>query len=395
MKHWNKALLAATGTCALLLAACGGGGGSSPAPTTPTTLSISSTPTLPAPVITTQPQDQSVQEGASASFTILASGGELAYQWQRNGSAIGGATAASYSETAQSANNGAKYKVVVSNVGGSVTSTEASLTVTPSPARTAVGSATGPTASAAIGAAGGSVVSLDGRATVTVAADTFASTVTVTVQPVQSKAPGGLSTAYSVSWPAGVIAAKPVSVKLALLPDCRMGTAASLVGAAEQRLVNASEGDWYRLRPSVPPPSATRGDCTTSPVPVVGEIEVAISEPRVLGLYAALALKALTADVAAGAAATITVAGLCADPLPATSAQASAPLPVCSAAALPTSSARTASVGTLANGTTAETLGYTAPPTVAGLTPAELTVTYAGVGAARNVTVKTAVTVAP
>src|SRR5205823_8394553 len=55
----------------------------------------------------------------------------LSYQWQKNGSAISGATAAIYTTPpTTSADNGAQFKVMVSNARGSVTSNAATLTVT-------------------------------------------------------------------------------------------------------------------------------------------------------------------------------------------------------------------------------------------------------------------------
>jgi Immunoglobulin I-set domain/Carboxypeptidase regulatory-like domain len=67
-----------------------------------------------------------------ATFTVVASGtSPLQYQWRRNGVAISGATAASYTtSTLALADNGASFDVVVSNSAGSVTSAAAVLTVT-------------------------------------------------------------------------------------------------------------------------------------------------------------------------------------------------------------------------------------------------------------------------
>jgi hypothetical protein len=85
-----------------------------------------------APSITQQPANATVAEGATATFTVVASGtAPLSYQWYKNGAAVSGATAASYTTPAASAaDNGAKFKVTVSNSVGSVTSNEATLTVT-------------------------------------------------------------------------------------------------------------------------------------------------------------------------------------------------------------------------------------------------------------------------
>jgi hypothetical protein len=85
-----------------------------------------------APSITTQPANQSVQAGQSATFSVVATGtAPLSYQWRRNGAAIAGATSATYHTPAtSSADNGAVYSVVVSNAAGSLTSGNATLTVT-------------------------------------------------------------------------------------------------------------------------------------------------------------------------------------------------------------------------------------------------------------------------
>src|SRR5207244_3015608 len=87
---------------------------------------------LVAPTITTQPASQTVTAGQTATFTVTATGtAPLSYQWQKNGTAIGAATTASYTTPATTASdNGDQFTVVVSNAVGSVTSTAASLTVT-------------------------------------------------------------------------------------------------------------------------------------------------------------------------------------------------------------------------------------------------------------------------
>src|ERR671925_452020 len=70
-----------------------------------------------APTITTQPANQTVTVGQTATFTVVATGtAPLSYQWQKNGTAISGATSASYTTpTTMSADNGAKFVVVMSN----------------------------------------------------------------------------------------------------------------------------------------------------------------------------------------------------------------------------------------------------------------------------------------
>ena len=104
-----------------------------------------------APTITQQPQNQTATQGQSATFSVTASGtAPLAYQWQRNNGTggafvnISGATSRTFTlSNAQPADNGAQFRVVVSNSGGPATSSAATLTVTtnqtPSPTITITG----------------------------------------------------------------------------------------------------------------------------------------------------------------------------------------------------------------------------------------------------------------
>jgi|HubBroStandDraft_6_1064221.scaffolds.fasta_scaffold19405_1 hypothetical protein len=82
--------------------------------------------------ITTQPGNQSVVVGKTATFAVVATGtGTLAYQWKKGGTAISGATAASYTTPATTnSDNGAQFTVVVTDSNGNVTSNSATLTVT-------------------------------------------------------------------------------------------------------------------------------------------------------------------------------------------------------------------------------------------------------------------------
>ena len=84
-----------------------------------------------APAITTQPTSQTVTAGHTASFSVVASGtAPLAYQWKKNGVAISGATASSYTTPATTtADSGTSFTVTVSNSAGSATSVAATLTV--------------------------------------------------------------------------------------------------------------------------------------------------------------------------------------------------------------------------------------------------------------------------
>ena len=88
--------------------------------------------TVAAPAITTQPAARTVAVGQTATFSVVASGsGTLSYQWSKNGAAIAGATAASYTTPpVTAADNGAQFRVAVSNAGGTTVSNAAALTVT-------------------------------------------------------------------------------------------------------------------------------------------------------------------------------------------------------------------------------------------------------------------------
>lgn len=97
-----------------------------------------------AAAITVQPSSQSVTAPAAASLSVTATGTSLAYQWQRCADAnaicatwtnLAGATAASYTiVTTDVAMNGQRFRAVVSNSLGSVSSAVATLNVAATPA---------------------------------------------------------------------------------------------------------------------------------------------------------------------------------------------------------------------------------------------------------------------
>ncbi|MFL6699147.1 MAG: DUF3500 domain-containing protein [Vitreoscilla sp.] len=127
--------------CASLsvLSACGGGGStSSDASTTSSSASVRSATVLAArgtytsaPVIGTQPASVSVAAGGSASFSVVAYGAAtLSYQWRKDGTAISGATSATYGISSVTTADAGAYDVVVTNSKGSATSSVAALTVT-------------------------------------------------------------------------------------------------------------------------------------------------------------------------------------------------------------------------------------------------------------------------
>jgi glucose/arabinose dehydrogenase len=93
------------------------------------------------PAILTNPVDQTVIEGQTATFSVVASGDAiLSYQWQRDGLDVGGATNPSYTTpTTTLADTGATFRCVVTNSVTSVTSASATLTVNVNQAPTANG----------------------------------------------------------------------------------------------------------------------------------------------------------------------------------------------------------------------------------------------------------------
>jgi hypothetical protein len=101
----------------MLLASCGGGA-DSPMKAT-------------APAIMTQPSNQTVAAGQTATFSVVATGtAPLSYQWQKGTSNIAGATSTSYiTPTTGLSDSGSTFRVVVSNSAGNATSNAAMLTV--------------------------------------------------------------------------------------------------------------------------------------------------------------------------------------------------------------------------------------------------------------------------
>ena len=93
--------------------------------------------TVPPPVITTQPTSQTVAVGSSVTFSVFGSGTPpFFFQWQKdttnlvNGGNISGATNNSLTITNVQTSNSGSYPLIVTNYGGSVTSSNAILTVT-------------------------------------------------------------------------------------------------------------------------------------------------------------------------------------------------------------------------------------------------------------------------
>jgi len=88
-----------------------------------------------APSIITQPQDQTVSVGDSATFTVEAGGSEpLSYQWYYNtNTLVDGATDSTLTLTNVQPGEAGVYSVVVSNLAGTITSSNATLNVNTNP----------------------------------------------------------------------------------------------------------------------------------------------------------------------------------------------------------------------------------------------------------------------
>src|ERR1019366_710938 len=97
----------------------------------PAMLTVSAAVLAPAPAITAQPVGQTVTVGNTASFSVVATGtAPLNYQWQKNGTAIAGATASGYTTPATaSADDDATFTVTITDSDGAITSHAAMLTV--------------------------------------------------------------------------------------------------------------------------------------------------------------------------------------------------------------------------------------------------------------------------
>lgn len=105
------------------------------------------------PTITRQPVALTVNQGQTATFSVEASGNYLSYRWRFGDNWLPGATNATLVLNNVTAANAGKYKVEVSNLGGTVVSTEVIFTVispptiTEQPASQNVGAGSNPSLS--------------------------------------------------------------------------------------------------------------------------------------------------------------------------------------------------------------------------------------------------------
>ncbi|MCX6140375.1 MAG: SBBP repeat-containing protein [Candidatus Kapabacteria bacterium] len=107
--------------------ACVVAGACSPSVTSQTvTLAIAQAMT-----ISTQPMSQTIEQNKQLKLTVVASGGDLTYQWSKDGSPITGATSAEYVVSSAALTDAGKYSCDVAGGCGHVISNEVTVVVTP------------------------------------------------------------------------------------------------------------------------------------------------------------------------------------------------------------------------------------------------------------------------
>lgn len=122
-------------------------------------VSVTTTITISAPVINTQPQSQHICTSSGLLLSVIASYA-TSYQWKFNGTAIPGATSSTYSVASASSANVGNYSVTVTNGVSSVTSNVATIALGSSITSNPASSSLHPTQVAAFSVAGQGVGSL-------------------------------------------------------------------------------------------------------------------------------------------------------------------------------------------------------------------------------------------
>jgi Immunoglobulin I-set domain len=97
------------------------------------TINLNTSTETTTPSFTIQPANQTVTVGQTATFSVAVAGtAPFTYQWQKNNANISGATSASYTTPATVlGDNGATFRVIVTNPVTNITSNSATLTVNP------------------------------------------------------------------------------------------------------------------------------------------------------------------------------------------------------------------------------------------------------------------------
>src|SRR5437867_2190459 len=244
------------------------------------TVSVLLNTTVKGPTITAQPISQTVTAGQPATFSVTASGtAPLSYQWQKGVTPISGATGASYiTPPTTGGDNGALFRVVVSNAAGSVTSTAATLTVvlptlsslSLSPSTVTGGSAsTGIVTVSAPAPKGGVAGSLSSNtpgvarcpSSVTVLSGARTATFTLSTNPVGTSTLVTISASYgTVTLTANLTVAASsgdVTAPILSLPGNMVVTATSLLGAIVTFNVSATDNVDPSPRVRCTPPSGS------------------------------------------------------------------------------------------------------------------------------------------
>ena len=188
-----------------------------------------------APTITDQPKDRVAFVGQQAKFDFGVSGKPpLTFQWLRNGTAIAGATNATYvTDPVTAADDGVKFSVKVTNAQGTSTSNEATLTVKPGPTITAQPTAVsvnaGASASFSVTATGEQLQYQWLRDDQPIAG---ANAATYTITATTAADDGALITALVVN-PGGVVASQSVTLTVTSNPSITLQPVSQTVVAGD------------------------------------------------------------------------------------------------------------------------------------------------------------------
>lgn len=270
--HFSTRAVAIATSLTLSLAGCGS----------------SSSETQTGPAIITQPAWATIVEGSNSVLSVIASGSGLTYQWYQDGTAIAGATSAIYTATAAGS-----YYVVVTADDGSVTSTNAVVTLTSAPVITAQPSSatilTGTSQALAVTAEGSDLayqwykdgIAIDGATGPEYAASAAGSyTVTVT-----STAGSATSAAAVIAVSADVTA--PVITTQPLAKTVNAGTGAAFSVAANGVSVAYQ---WYRNGTPIPGATGRTYTITTASASSVGTYKVVVTNTAGSATSASVAL---------------------------------------------------------------------------------------------------------
>jgi hypothetical protein len=188
------------------------------------------------PTITAQPASQTVTGGQTATFTVAASGTPtLAYQWFKNGAAIGGATSASYTTPATTgSDNGASFSATVTSAWGNATSNAATLTVnvppsiTSQPANQTVN--VGQTATFAVNASGTATLTYQWKKNGTVVSGATSASYTT---PVTASSDSGSSFTVTVTNGSGNVTSNAASLTVNVPPAITAQPASQTVAVGQ------------------------------------------------------------------------------------------------------------------------------------------------------------------